>query len=160
MVCLYFLRKHGLAAIDTEDKFQIQRRSSAHSAYWMSNALVPAGLIMLYKYRWSFEGVLGVLFIGIGAIGYAIYKQKMSVPLIRHDGANLIYSPSDSNPRTIKMDTNAQFSVHELGLTAKTMGVSDSTFKISRLDFDSNRDWDTFIELLHHEPVKVLMLED
>lgn len=125
----------------------------------MSNALVPAGLIMLYKYRFSFEGLLGILFIGIGAIGYGIYKQKMSVPLVRHDGTNLIYSPSASKACTIKMDSSAKFTVHELGLTIETIDIPASQFEISRLDFDSNNDWDTLIEHLKREPVTILMAE-
>lgn len=156
MLCCYTGTHFGQAAIDTDDKFNIRRRSSAHSAYWMSNALVPAGLIMLYKYGWSLEGVLGVLFIIIGAIGYGIYKQKMSVPLIRHDGTNLIYSPSASKPCTIKMDSYALFTVHELGLTAEVVGTAQSRFEVSRLDFDSNKDWDMFIQLLEREPVRLV----
>lgn len=143
----------GLLAINTKDKFAIQRRSSAHSAYWMSNALVPAGLILLYRHGWSVEGAIGVFFVGIGATGYSIYKQKMRVPLVRHDGAYLTYSPSASNPSTIKMDASARFAVHELGLTAETTGLPESRFEMSRLDFDSNNDWDKFIGYLKKEPI-------
>ena len=108
---------------------------------------------MLYKYGLSFEGILGVVFVIVGAIGYRIYKQKMRVPLIRHDGNTLIYCPSDSKPRSIRMDASARFAVSELGLTAETLTVPESRFTISRLDFDSNQDWDRFIHYLEQEPV-------
>lgn len=134
------------------DKYSIRRRSSAHSAYWMSNALVPAGLIMMYKYGWSVESFIGLMFVAIGAIGWSIYKQKMSVPLIRHDGVSLHYNPSGSKPCTIKMDSSARFTVRELGLTAEKTGDSESKFEVSRLDFNSNDDWDAFIEYLEREP--------
>ncbi len=119
----------------------------------MSNALVPAGLILLYRHGWSVEGALGIFFVGIGATGYRIYKQKMRVPLVRHDGVYLTYSPSASNPSTIKMDSTAHFAVHELGLTAETTDLPESRFDISRLDFDSNTDWERFISYLKQEPV-------
>lgn len=136
----------------TTDKICFKRRSSAHSAYWMSNALVPAGLILMYKHGWSIESAIGAFFVVLGAIGYGIYKQKMSVPLIRHDGAYLTYSPSANKPCTIKMDSNARFKVHELGLTVETIVEPASRFEVSRLDFNSNTDWDAFIHHLELQP--------
>jgi len=140
-------------------QFDIQRRSSAHSAYWMSNALVPAGLIMIYRYGWGFEAVLGLLFIAIGAVGFVIYKQKMSIPLISYDGQYLLYSPSASKPGTIKMDANAKFTVHKLGLTAETFDDSSRKLEISLLDFNSREDWQRFIDYLTHEPDITLLFD-
>ncbi len=94
-----------------------------------------------------------MVFVAIGATGYAIYKQKMRVPLVRHDGVYLTYSPSASQPSTIKMDSSARFAVHELGLTAQITGQPETRFEVSRLDFDSNSDWDRFIGYLKQEPV-------
>ena len=125
----------------------------------MSNALVPAGMILIYKNGLSIEGALGVLFIGIGLVGFSIYKQKMSVPLIRHDGAHLFYHPSASKPCSIKMDSSARFTVRELGLTAEKINEPGSQFEISRLDFNSNSDWHTFIGYLEKEPVYLLITD-
>lgn len=141
------------------DKYRIKRRSSAHSAYWMSNALVPAGLILIYRNGWSVEGVLGVLFIGLGVVGFGIYKQKMSVPLIAHDGERLFYKPSASEACSIHMDATAKFTIRELGLTAEIIDDSDSRFEISRLDFNSNADWHEFVGLLRREPQISLFFE-
>jgi len=134
------------------DKYRIRRRSSAHSAYWMSNALVPAGLILIYKHGVSLEGFLGIAFVALGATGYGIYKQKMSVPLIRHDGEKLTYSPSDRAPCSIKMDANSRFTIKELAVTAEQIDDADSAFVVSRLDFNSNEDWDFFVKHLRNEP--------
>jgi len=118
----------------------------------MSNALIPAGFILIYRNGLSFEGVLGVAFVGIGAVGYRIYRQKMSVPLVRHDGEYLVYCPSDSKSRAVRMDKTARFNVHELGLAAENIGIDESRFEISRLDFDSNDDWQIFLDYLEQEP--------
>jgi len=139
--------------------YDIKRRSSSHSAYWMSNALVPAGLIMMYRYGWSLESFLGLIFIAIGAVGYGIYKQKMSVPLISHDGDYLIYRPSASKPRSIKMDANAVFTVRELGLTAQSSASPNLKMEVSLLDFNSNEDWRAFIDHLRREPHITLQFE-
>lgn len=132
--------------------FRIKRRSSAHSAYWMTNALIPAGFIVIYRNGFGFEGFLGVVFVGIGAIGYRIYRQKMSVPLVRQEGELLIYCPSDSKSSSIRMDDSARFRVHELGLAAENIGEADSLCEISRLDFDSNADWQVFLNYLEQGP--------
>ena len=141
------------------DKLSIKRRSSSHSAYWMSNALVLAGLILIYRNGWSVESVIGLLFVVLGAIGYGIYKQKMSIPLIRLDGSRLIYNPSASSPCTIMMDSSAKFTVHELGLTAEKIGESESRFEVSRLDFNSNIDWDRFVHHLEQQPAIDLTMD-
>lgn len=106
----------------------------------------------MYRYGWSIESFIGLLFVIIGAIGYSIYKQKMSVPLITHKGDTLIYAPSASKPCAIKIDASAKFTIHELGLTVETVGDSESKFEVSRLDFNSNMDWDTFIHHLQKQP--------
>jgi len=141
------------------NKYEIKRRSSAHSAYWMTNALIPAGLIMMYKYGWAIESVIGLVFIGIGVVGFVIYKQKMSVPLITHDGLYLTYRPSSSAPGTIKMDSNAIFTVQEFGLTAESSESPDAKFTVSLLDFDSQTDWLLFIEYLRSESDVTVRIE-
>lgn len=141
-----------MSTLPEREKIRIKRRSSSHSAYWMSNALVPAGLILMYRNGWSIESIIGLIFVAIGAIGFAIYKQKMSVPLICHDGSSLCYNPSASKPCTIEMDSSARFTVHELGLSAEKIGDSESRFEVSRLEFNSNADWDMFVQHLEQQP--------
>jgi len=145
--------------IATHNKFKIKRRSSAHSAYWMCNALVPAGLIMMYKYGFAAESVLGLVFVCIGAVGYSIYKQKMRVPLVEHDGVNLTYRPSDRSPCVIAMDDSAKFTVSDLSVTAEVVDNTQEQFEISRLDFNSNTDWDRFVAYLRKEPEIALFIE-
>lgn len=137
----------------------IKRRSSAHSAYWMSNALVPAGLVLIYKYGFAFESLIGLLFVAIGAIGWGIYKQKMNVPLIEHHGEYLKHKPSATQHGVIKMDSSAIFTVRELGLTAETRDEPNSKLEVSRLDFNSNEDWQTFINHLQQQPDITLLFE-
>lgn len=134
------------------DKYLIRRRSSAHSAYWMTNALVPAGLILIYRSGFSMDSVIGFVFVIIGALGYAIYKHKMRVPLLQHDGTNLTYRPSSSAPSSITMDSNARFIVRDLAVYAEVAGDESSGFLVSRLDFNSNEDWSLFIQHLTREP--------
>jgi len=132
-------------------KFQIQRRSSAHSAYWMTNALVPAGMILIYKNGLSLEGFLGLVFIGIGASGYAIYKHKMRIPLLLHDGTTLTYRPSAYEPSFVTMDESATFTVQDLKVSVSVANDENQKFDVSRLDFDSNEDWDKFVGYLKNE---------
>jgi len=139
--------------------YDIKRRSSSHSAYWMSNALVPVGLLMMYRFGWAVESVIGLFFVGIGAVGYRIYKQKMSVPLISHDGEYLTYNPSAYEPGKIKMDSAAKFTVRELAITAESTDGSTNTFDISLLDFNSDADWQMLIENLRKEPYISLFFE-
>lgn len=141
------------------NQYDIKRRSSAHSAYWMSNALVPAGLVMIYRYGWGIEAVLGLLFIVIGAVGFAMNRQIMSVPLISFDGQYLLFSPSASKSGSIKMDSNAKITVRDLGLTAETIDGSKTKLEISLLDFNSKEDWMNFIEYLRHEPEITLLFD-
>ena len=140
-------------------KLTIKRRSSAHSAYWMSNALVPAGLVLIYRYGLAIESVIGALFVAIGAIGWGIYKQKMNVPLIEHDGEYLKHKPSATQHGAIKMDSSAIFTIRELGLTAETREEPDSKLEVSRLDFNSNEDWHAFISHLKRQPDITLLFE-
>lgn len=132
-------------------KFSLKRRSSSHSAYWMSNALIPAGVIMMYQYGWAVESVLGILFIGIGAVGYCIYKQKMSIPIIKHVGDSLIYSPSDELPSSIKMDSSSKIIVSELYFSVESAESPDTQIRVSRLDFNSNEDWQLLIDYLRQD---------
>jgi len=140
-------------------RHDIKRRSSAHSAYWMSTALVPMGLILIFRHGWGIEALLGLIFIGIGVVSFTIYKQVMSVPLISFDGPYLLYSPSTSNSGSIKMDSNAKFTVRDLGLTAETIDNSKAKLEISLMDFNSNEDWIKLIECLRHEPEITLLFE-
>jgi len=125
----------------------------------MSNALIPAGFILMYKYGFSVESVIGCVFVVIGIVGWIIYRQKMSIPLVEHDGQYLVYRPSASSPGEVKMDESAQITVRELGLTALNTGVPESKIEISRLDFDSNEDWLLLISNLRKEPHITLLFE-
>jgi len=140
-------------------RHDIQRRSSAHSAYWMSNALVPAGLVIIYRTGWGPEALIGLLCIGIGIIGFTIHRQIMNVPLISFDGQYLLYCPSAAKSGSIKMDANAKFTIKNLGLIAETMDNSKTKLEISLFDFNSNEDWQKFIEYLKHEPEITLLFE-
>jgi len=140
-------------------RHDIKRRSSAHSAYWISNALVPIGLILIFRHGWGLEAFLGLIFIGIGVVSFIMYSQVMNVPLISFDGQYLLYSPSTSNSGSIKMDSNAKFTVRDLGVTAETIDNSKTKLEISLLDFNSNEDWLKLIECLRHEPEITLLFE-
>jgi len=114
---------------------------------------------MIYRFGWAFESVIGVCFVAIGAVGYGIYKQKMSVPLISHDGEFLTYNPSAYEPGKIKMDSSAKFTVRELAITAESINDTNNKFDISLLDFNSDADWKMLIENLRKEPHISLFFE-
>jgi len=143
----------------TPQRCDIKRRSTSHSAYWVTNMLIPIGLIIILKHGWGIEAILGAIIIATGVRGLFIYKQKMDVPLISYDAQYLLYSASQSNSGSIKLDSNARFTVHELGLTAESIDGSGKKIEISFFDFNSNDDWQTFIEHLKREPEITLLFE-
>jgi len=114
---------------------------------------------MMYKYGWSVEAGVGLFFVGLGAVGYGIYKQKMSVPLIECNSGFLTHRPSASKPGTIKMDSNAVFTVGEFGLVAESRNDATETIEISALNFNSLEDWQLFIDYLRKEPDITLRFE-
>jgi len=83
----------------------------------------------------------------------------MSVPLIEQTGVYLTYRPSASKPGSIKMDSNAVFTVGELGLIASSRNDGVDPIEISALNFNSNADWQMFIEHLRKEPDITLLFE-